>query len=392
MSYLLRRYPKKIRDFRRPVRRSFSQTDIKEEMDKILKEKQESHSFSEGNVSENITGLTSSEGSIIMESQTVSPEKSIIEEDSEKKATSKLKFEEETKEIQEGEKQKEEQQEYELRETQETKQSEFIDFPQTSEIEKMKGQKQKPFGREFVKEEFFKSPEQTYQSSYETKTEPLKPEISRSLKTPEMEMVSTKESEKKINVQDMLLLSQIRRILLIIRVFFLLFVFLLVLVLFLFTESLKERDFIYIGTFFIDFVKLFPVFLFITITFVLISAYLQLSGYTTASIILIIFSVIFITLSIIYLLIVITGLQFDILKYITVLTLFISDIIGIILVVSQFWFLKKKKLLMLQEGYIPDIQETEEVSESLSLQPTYTTTATYSGTLPYSSERKITQI
>jgi hypothetical protein len=339
-----------------------------------------------------------------MESQTVSPEKSIIEEDSEKKATSKLRFEEETKEIQEGEKQKEEQQEYELRETQETKQSEFIDFPQTSEIhqtseipqtseiEKMKGQKQKPFGRKFVKEEFFKSPEQTYQSSYETKTEPLKPEISRSLKTPEMEMVSTKESEKKINVQDMLLLSQIRRILLIIRVFFLLFVFLLVLVLFLFTESLKERDFIYIGTFFIDFVKLFPVFLFITITFVLISAYLQLSGYTTASIILIIFSVIFITLSIIYLLIVITGLQFDILKYITVLTLFISDIIGIILVVSQFWFLKKKKLLMLQEGYIPDIQETEEVSESLSLQPTYTTTATYSGTLPYSSERKITQI
>jgi hypothetical protein len=55
--------------------------------------------------------------------------------------------------------------------------------------------------------------------------------------------------------------------------------------------------------------------------------------------------------------IIITGLPLDVLKYITVVTLFVADIMGIIVIVSQFWYLKKKRALLMN-GLQGNIQPT----------------------------------
>jgi hypothetical protein len=55
--------------------------------------------------------------------------------------------------------------------------------------------------------------------------------------------------------------------------------------------------------------------------------------------------------------IIITGLPLDVLKYITVVSLFVADIMGIIVIVSQFWYLKKKRALLVK-GLQSNIQPT----------------------------------
>jgi hypothetical protein len=411
----MRRYPKRFRSFRRPIRRSFSQTDIQEEIEKETKRtaEKESQKFietqgyqSEGQLEEYLSkelepelleGFEEPELGQPLEQletkqefpesrvQTQRPEfeskisesrrpettmipPELIRETSESakrlEGAEMLEAVERPERIERPERVEKPEKAGTQQSVQRAEKIErtgpFRSQKKQSRYEKSKTEKTIPSKRIIKEEEAFEEPQQP--EMYRTRSGSLYTEKPLETKVfeapqPSVQQVERQEMEEQKRVIEQTLLNQIEKILIIIRVFFLLYIFLLVLVLFLFTESLKERDFVYIGTFFIDFVKLFPVFLFITITFVLIAAYLQLSDYTTASVVLVIFSVVFITLSIVYLMIIITGLPLDVLKYITVVTLFVADIMGIVVIVSQFWYLKKKRALLMK-GIQGNIQST----------------------------------
>lgn len=340
MSYMLRRYPKKFRGFRKPMRRSYSETDIQEEIEKMTKPTQEMIKTQEMEMQKPQESGGPQEAGELRE----------LRESRELQEPSKTEF------FEEGSLEGPEELEPEEMILQEE-----LEQPMSYAMEEFqsKPKTEKPMSSKKIikEEEIFETPEgpekpmsRTSTSSSRVVQETLSPE--KVAEQPEQEIVRRQQMLYTIE-------EEIQKITLIIRAFFLLFIFLLVLVLFLFTESLKERDFVYIGTFFIDFVKLFPALLFMTITFVLTAAYLQLSDYITASVILVIFSIVFITLSIVYLLIIITGLPFDVLKYITVVVLFVADIMGIIVAITQFLLSKKKKLFTIQK-----IQESRASTET----------------------------